>query len=136
MNLNFSFIFHFLSFHRCNNISSFIVVYIDIWHIVTACYVLMCFSIPLKSIFLATKNVSPPTVFELGGWNTYHFVGNLIPYIVTYHFFNIWYLFPVKTGHTNQKICKKYEFCLKNFDLLFKFLFFRNLKNRFVTLCS
>ena len=58
--------FYFLLFHQCNNISSFIVVYIYIWHIVTVCYVLMCFSLPLKSTLLATKNVSPPIVFDLG----------------------------------------------------------------------
>ena len=36
------------------HISSFIVVYIDIWHIVTVCYILMFFP-HLKSTLLATK---------------------------------------------------------------------------------
>ena len=36
---------------------------IDIWHIVRVCYVLMCFSCPLKITLLANKNVSPPTVW-------------------------------------------------------------------------
>ena len=103
----------------------FIVVYIDIWHIVTACYVLMCFSLLLKSTFLATKNVSPPTVFDLGGWNIYHFVGNWIPYTVTYHFSNIRSLSSKNMQH-KQKICKKCEFLEKKLDFLFKFLFFRN----------
>ena len=69
------------------HISSFIVVYIDIWHIVTACYVLMCFSPLLKSTFLATKNASPPTVFDLGGWNGHHFVGNWVAGTATGPFF-------------------------------------------------
>ena len=37
------------------HISSFIVVYIDIWHTVTVCYVLMHFSLPLKSNFWPLK---------------------------------------------------------------------------------
>ena len=117
------------------HVSSFIFVYIDIWHIVTAWYVLMCFSLSLKSTFLATKNVSPPTVFDLGGWNRYHFVGNWIPYTVKYHFFNILSLSSKKRQH-KEKICKKCKFFEKSFDLLFKFLVLRNSKNRFVTFCS
>ena len=94
----------------------------------------LCFSLPLKSTFLATKNVSP-TVFDLGGWNRYHFVGNWIPYTNTYHFFNI-RSFSSKNRQHKQKICKKCEFFWeKKIDLLFKFLFFRYLKNQFVTLC-
>ena len=80
------FLFFFIFYYFINAIistlhsSSFIVVYIDIWHIVTVCYVLMCFfpPPPLKSTLLATKNVSPPTVLDLGGWNRHHFVGNWI----------------------------------------------------------
>ena len=48
-------------------ISVYVVVYIDIWHIVTFCYILMCFSLLLKSTLFTTPNVSPPTVFDLGG---------------------------------------------------------------------
>ena len=117
------------------HISSFIVVYIEIWHIVTACYVLMCFSLSLKSTFLATKNVSPPTVFDLGGSNRYNFVGNWIPYTVTNHFFNIQSISSKNRQH-KQKICKKCELFKKKFWFAFRFLFFRNSKNKFVTLCS
>ena len=60
------------------HISSFIVVYIDIWHIVTVCYVLMCLSPPMKSTLLVTKNESTPPVFDLRGWNRHHFVRNWI----------------------------------------------------------
>ena len=35
----------FYLFHQSNNINSFIVVYIDIWHIVTVFYVLMCWKV-------------------------------------------------------------------------------------------
>ena len=47
-------------------ISSFIVVYIDIQHIVSVWYVLMYFSLTLKIMLLTTKNESS-TVLNLGG---------------------------------------------------------------------
>ena len=49
----------------------------------------MCFSPLLKSTLLATPNLSPPTVFDLGGWNGHHFVGNWVDETVTFLFFNI-----------------------------------------------
>ena len=48
----------------------------------THSYSLLCFDVfppsPLKITLLAIKNVSPPTVFDLGGQNRHHFVRNLI----------------------------------------------------------
>ena len=44
-------------------------------------YILLYFDVFLaswKSTLLATKNISPPTVFDLGGWNGHHFVGNWV----------------------------------------------------------
>ena len=65
------------------------------------------FSPLLKSTLFATPNVSPPTVFDLGGWNWHHFVGNWVAETVTYHFFNIQSL-SVKACNTKknmQHIC-------------------------------
>ena len=42
-----------------------------------------------KSTLFTTPNVSPPTVFDLGGWNGHHFVENWGAETVTYHFLNI-----------------------------------------------
>ena len=126
MNLNFLFFFIFYYFIDAIistlHISSFIVVYIDIWHIVTACYVLMCFSLPLKSTFLASKNVSPPSFWSRR--MKHHFVGNWIPYTVTYHFFNIWSLSSKNMQH-KQKICKKYEFLKKKIWIAFQIFIFQ-----------
>ena len=55
-------------------------------------YILLYFDVFLhswKSSLLVTKNVSPPTVFDLGGWNRHHFIGNWVAEIVTYQFFYI-----------------------------------------------
>ena len=54
---------------------SYILLYFDV------------FSPLLKSTLFAIKNVSPPTVFDLGGWNGHHFVGNWVAETVKYHFF-------------------------------------------------
>ena len=89
----------------------YIVVYIDICHTVTFCYILMCFSPLLKIPLLATPKLSPPTVFELPGWNWHHFVGNWVAETVTYHFFNIRSLSSKNMQH--KKKCKKCDFFKK-----------------------
>ena len=48
----------------------------------------MCFSPLLNSTLLATQNVSP-TVFDLGGWNGHHVVGNWVAENIANRFFNI-----------------------------------------------
>ena len=65
---------------------------------------------PLKSTLLATKNLSPPAVFDLGGWNR-HFVWNWIAYgpRLSQTTFWIFDLFLVKTCNTNKKMC---EYCI------------------------
>ena len=85
------------------------------WHIVTFCYILMCFSPLLKSTLFATPNVSPPTVFYLGGWNGHHFVGNWVAETVTYHFFNIISLSSKNMQHKKKNIQKISFFPKKNF---------------------
>ena len=89
------------------HISSFIVVYIDIWH----SYSLLCFDVfpPHQQItFLATKNVSPQTGFDLGGWNRHDFVKNWIAWSPRQSHITFWIfdLLPVKTCHTNKKYAK------------------------------
>ena len=79
----------------------------------------MCFSPLLKSTLFATPNVSPPTVFDLGGWNDHHFVGNWVAETVTYHFFNIQSLSSKNMQH-KKKYVKNMIFGKK------KFIYFSN----------
>ena len=86
---------HVISLYCCLHwylAHSYILLYFDV------------FSPLLISTLLATKNESPPTVFDLGGWNGHHFVGNWVAETVTYHFLNIWSLF----------LKKKYLICFSN----------------------
>ena len=62
-----------------------------------------------------TKNVSPPTVFDLGGWNWHHFVGNWVAETVTYRFLNIQSLSSKNMQHKKKKIFwKKKIICISN----------------------
>ena len=93
------------------------------WYLIHS-YSLLCFDVfplPLKSTLLATKIVSPPTVFDLGGWNRQHFVGNWIAETITYYFL-IFNLFPVKTCNSKKKaknliFWRKKLICFRNFYL-------------------
>ena len=87
----------------------------------------MCLSPLLKSTLLATKHVSPPTVFDLGGWNGDHFVGNWVAETDQSIFFNIRSLSSKNMQHI--KICKKCDILKKIIHLLLKCILFRNLKN-------
>ena len=86
----------------------YIVVYIDIWHIVHF-VIFWCVFLPSwKITLLAIKNGSPPAVFDLGGWNGHHFVLNWVAETATYHFLNIWSLSSKNMKHKRrnmQKIC-------------------------------
>ena len=94
------------------------------------------FSPLLKSTLLATKNASPPTVFDLGGWNGHHFVGNWAAKTVTYHFLNILSLSSKNMQH-KKKYTQNAIFWRKKNHLLFKcLLLFRNSKKRYVKLCA
>ena len=55
-----------------------------ILHICSYLCVLMCLSLLMKSYLSDAINVSSPTVFDLDGWNTHHFVINLISHRVAY----------------------------------------------------
>ena len=72
----------------------------------------MCFSPLLKSTLFATLNISPPIVFDLGGWNGHHFVGNWVAETVTCHFFNIQSLSSKNMQH-KKKYAKKCDFLKK-----------------------
>ena len=91
-------IFYFLLFHRCNNINiTYQQFYCCLHWYLTHSYRLLYFDVfpfPWKVHFWPLKMYLLPQFwgwypFHLGGWNRYHFVGNLIPYTVTYHFLNI-----------------------------------------------
>ena len=75
-------------------------------------FIFWYFSHLLKSTPLATPKLSPPTVFDLGGWNEHHFVGNWVAETITYHFFNIQSLSSKNLQH-KKKICKKLNFLEK-----------------------
>ena len=70
------------------------------------CYILTCFLPSQKITLLATKNVFPPTVFDLGGWNWHHSVGNWVAETVTYHFFNIRSLSSKNMQHKRRNMQK------------------------------
>ena len=78
----------------------------------------MCFSPLLKSTLSAIPNLSPPTVFDLGGWNGHHFVGNWVAETVTYLFFNIRSLSSKNMQHKknakNAIFSKKKFICFSN----------------------
>ena len=130
--------FLFLLFYQCNNINTRYRQFILLLTLILAhssfCYILMRFSSLLKSALFPTPNVSPPTVFDLGGWNRHYFVGNWVAEIVIYHFFNIRSISSKNMQH--QKKCKKYDFLKKTFHLLLQCLLFRNSKKWYVKLCA
>ena len=76
----------------------------------------------LKSTLLVIPNLSPPTVFDLGGWNGHHFVGNWVAETVTYHFFNIQSL--SSKNMQTQKKCKKCDFLKKFFFICFSNVYY------------
>ena len=105
-------------------ISSLYCCYIDIWHIVHF-VIFSCVFLPSwKITLLATKNVSAPTVFDLGGWHRHHFVGNWVAETVTYHFLNIRSLSSKNMQHKRRNM-KKMWFKKKD-HLLLKCLLLRN----------
>ena len=85
------------------------------WHIVHF-VIFWCVFLPsCKITLLATKNVSPPTVCDLGGWNGHHFVGNWVAETVTYHFLNIWSLSSKNMQHKRRNMQKMWFLKKKNF---------------------
>ena len=92
---------------------SYILLYFDVFFFTPEKYTL--FNIP---------NLSPPTVFDLGGLNGHHFVGNWVVETVTYHFFNIRSL----SSKNMQQHMQKMWFFEKKIHL--KCLLFRNSKKK------
>ena len=94
----------------------------------------MCFSPLLKSTLFATPNVSPPTVFDLGGWNGHHFIGNWVAKTVKYHFFNIWSR--TSKNIRQKKKCKKCDFLKKKNFICFSNVYYSEIEKNFMWSCA
>ena len=116
-------------------ISNFIVIYVIYFTHSLYCYVLLCFSLLLKSYNFSTRNRSSRTVFDLEGWNKHHLIGNWMPYTWAIYMY-IFICFQPKKIQNIEKYTSKFEkgeFFLKYFS---KFYFSKILKTQSVTLCS
>ena len=69
---------------------------------------------------MAIRNLSSLTVFDLDGWNKYHFIGNWITYIGKCSDFSLSICFNLKKKKKKHKIMKNF-----NFYILF-FIFILN----------
>ena len=87
------------------------------WYLVHS-YILLYFDVfspLLNSTLLATPNLSPPTVFDLEGWNGHHLVGNWVAENIAYRFFNIRSLSSKNMQHKKMWFLKKNNFiCFPN----------------------
>ena len=93
----------------------------------------MHFSPLQKSTLFATPNVSPPTVFDLGGWNGHHFVGNWVAETITHHFLNIWSP-SSKNMHATQKKMQKYD--LKKINICFSNVYYSEIQKNGMWSCA
>ena len=92
----------------------------------------MCFSPLLKSKLFANPSVSPPIVFDLGGWNGHNFVGNWVAETVTYMFLDIWSLSSKTMQH--KKKCKKFD--LKKKIICFSNVYYLEIRKNGMWSCA
>ena len=109
-------------------ISNLIIVYIIYFTHIVHIDVFWCFSLLLKSKLLAAGKVSSPTIFDLQGWNTHHFVWNLIAYTAKWPKKQFFICFQKKITQNHKQLCKNIKFWENLFKIFFYILFFKNSK--------
>ena len=85
-------------------------------------FILMCFALLMRSLLLATRNIFSRTIFDLDGWNTHHFVGNLIANsaAVSKNLFSI--CFQKKITQNHKQLHKNIKFGKKIYNIFLNFI--------------